>query len=126
MDELNYIKCRNCGITVHYTPANTVIYYYMDYRWYSVAQTICDECEYPQAVFLLDNLDWELEWAAKNDLGFVMLEGLPSDQVADAFHELYDYPRMHGLADKEDALVKYFAYLLDSDPQERWFREDPE
>lgn len=122
MDEVNFIRCRRCQKIVHYTPANTVIYFYTEYRWYSVAQTICDFCQHPQACFLVRNLDWEIRWAIENDLGFVMIQEMPSDEVMEAFHELYpEYPRLHELEDNEDALVQYFAYLLDTDPEEKWF-----
>ena len=57
-DEFNYIWCRECGRLVHYTPANTVIYFFVDYVWYTAAETHCHYCDYKQALFLIDNLDW--------------------------------------------------------------------
>lgn len=122
MDEQNRIKCRNCGEWVYYTPANTVIYWWPDYLWYSIAQTICDHCDYRQACFLLDNLEWELNWAIENDLGFVEMEGLPQDDVLEAFHELYPkFVTYHELSANEQAWVDYLAYLMDTIPQDEWF-----
>lgn len=122
MDEQNRIKCRNCGEWVYYTPANTVIYWWPDYLWYSIAQTVCDHCDYRQACFLLDNLEWELNWAIENDLGFIEMEGLPQDDVLEAFHELYPkYVTYHELSANEQAWVDYLAYLLDTVPQDEWF-----
>jgi hypothetical protein len=122
MDEQNRIKCRNCGEWVYYTPANTVIYWWPDYLWYSIAQTVCDYCDYRQACFLLDNLEWELNWAVANELGFVEMEGLPQDDVLDAFKEIYpNHVTYHELSEQEQAWVDYLAYLLDFLPQDRWF-----
>ena len=122
MNEQNRIKCRNCGEWVYYTPANTVIYFWPDYLWYSVAQTVCDLCDYTQACFLIDNLEWELNWAVANDIGFIEMEGLPAEHILEAFHELYpSHVTYHELSDKEQAWVDYLAYLLDSVPQDEWF-----
>lgn len=122
MDEQNRIKCRNCGEWVYYTPANTVIYWWPEYLWYSIAQTVCDHCEYRQACFLLDNLEWELNWAIKNELGFVEMEGLPQDDVLEAFKEIYpNFVTYRELSDMEQAHVDYLAYLLDVTPQDEWF-----
>lgn len=122
MDEQNRIKCRNCGEWVYYTPANTVIYWWPDYLWYSIAQTVCDHCDYRQACFLLDNLEWELNWAVKNDLGFIEMEGLPQDDVLEAFKEIYpNHVTYRELTDMEDASVDYLAYLMDTVPEDEWF-----
>jgi hypothetical protein len=122
MDEQNRIKCRNCGEWVYYTPANTVIYWWPEYLWYSIAQTVCDHCDYRQACFLLDNLEWELNWAIANELGFIEMEGLPQDDVLEAFKEIYPkFVTYHELSKKEQAWVDYLAYLLDSVPQDEWF-----
>jgi len=122
MDEQNRIKCRNCGEWVYYTPANTVIYWWPDYLWYSIAQTVCDHCEYRQACFLLDNLEWELNWAVANELGFIEMEGLPHQEVLDAFKEFFpNFVTYHELSDNEQAWVDYFAYLMDYVPQDEWF-----
>ena len=122
MDEQNRIKCRNCGEWVYYTPANTVIYWWPDYLWYSIAQTVCDHCDYRQACFLLDNLEWELNWAVENDLGFIEMEGLPQDDVLEAFKEIYpNFVTYHELTEQEQAWVDYLAYLLDYVPEDEWF-----
>jgi hypothetical protein len=122
MNEQNRIKCRNCGEWCYYTPANTVIYWWPEYLWYSVAQTVCDHCDYRQACFLLDNLEWELNWAIANDLGFVEMEGLPQDDVLEAFKEIYpNHITYHELSANEQAWVDYLAYLLDTVPQDEWF-----
>ena len=122
MDEQNRIKCRNCGEWVYYTPANTIIYWWPDYLWYSIANTVCDHCEYSQACFLLDNLEWELNWAIHNELPFIEMEGLPNNEILDAFKEFFpNFVTYHELSDKEQAWVDYLAYLLDSVPQDEWF-----
>ena len=118
----NIIVCRKCDEDISYTPANTVIYFYKDYPWYSVAQTVCDHCNFKQALFLLENLEWELRWAIANDLGFIEKYGFPSDGVLSAFHNLYeDFPRYHKLDSKENAQVNYIVYLMDSLPPDEWF-----
>lgn len=122
MDEQNRIKCRNCGEWVYYTPANTVIYWWPEYLWYSLAQTICDYCEYRQACFLLDNLEWELNWAIHNELGFIEMEGLPQEDILRAFKEIFpNFVSYHELTEIEQAYVEYLAYLLDSVPEGEWF-----
>lgn len=122
MDEQNRIKCRNCGVWVYYNPQNTVIYWWPDYLWYSIAQTTCDDCGYAQACFLVDNLDWELSWAIEHDLGFIEMEGLPKDDILEAFKQIYpNFVTYHELSDNEQAWVDYFAYLMDYVPQDEWF-----
>ena len=122
MDEQNRIKCRNCGEWVYYTPANTVIFWWPEYLWYSLAYTVCDHCEYRQGCFLLNNLEWELNWAIANDLGFIEMEGLPQDDVLEAFKEIYpNFVTYHELSEIEQAHVDYLAYLMDSVPQDEWF-----
>lgn len=121
-DELNYIWCRNCDRLVHYTPSNTVIYFFKDYPWYSAAETHCHYCDYKQALFLVENLQWELDWAIDNDLGFIMLDGLPPKHIRESFGRIYpDLPNYKDLTTGEDAIVVYFGYLLESTDPEEWF-----
>ena len=120
--EVNRIKCRKCKKWVYYSTANTVIYWWPKYLWYTIAQTICDKCDYRQACFLVDNLKSEVEWAINNNIGFVEQEGLPSNNVLKSFHEFYpDHATYHRLSAKEQSLVGYLAYLMDSVPQNEWF-----
>lgn len=126
-DEINYIWCRECGKLVYYTPANTVIYYFKDYPWYSAAETHCPYCDYKQALFLINNLEWELGWAIENDLGFIILDGFPPENIAESFEKLYpEAPSYHELNTGENAIVEYFSYLLDSTDPEEWFDETGE
>lgn len=120
--EVNFITCRQCDSTIYYTPASTVIYYYSDYPRYSVAQSYCDVCDLKQAVFLYENLEWELHWAIANDLGFITKEGLPSKLILETFHKLYpDELVDHHLTEKEVNLVGYLTYLMESVSPDEWF-----
>jgi hypothetical protein len=121
-DELNYIWCRECGRLVYYTPANTVIYFFVDYVWYTAAETHCPYCDYKQALFLIENLDWELEWAIENDLGFIEIDGIPPVHIRDSFARVYpEYPNYKDLTDEEEAEVLFFGYLLKNTDQKEWF-----
>jgi hypothetical protein len=116
MEEANYIHCRGCGKLVHYTPANTVIFFFQDCRWYSAAQTICDFCGRRQSFFLYPNLDWELDWAVAHDLGFIIIEGKPEKHanVYEEFHEFYpDFPQERTLTALDEKQIAFLAWLLD-------------
>ena len=121
-NEFNYIWCRECGRLVHYTPANTVIYFFVDYVWYTAAETHCHYCDYKQALFLIDNLDWELEWAIENDIGFIEIDGIPPVHIRESFGRVYPgLPNYKDLTTGEDAIALYFGYLLNTLPEEEWF-----
>lgn len=114
-DEENAIICAKCETVVHYSPANTVIFYFQDAPWYTVAQTICENCNAQQSLFIWKNLSWELRWAAAHDLGFVMIEGAPEKytHVYEAFHEYYEgYPRFRELTEWQEKECLFLAWLL--------------
>ncbi len=124
-DEQNYIWCRYCEKLVLYSSQNTIIVYFKDYPWYSAAQTTCEHCGKAQSLFLTDNLDWELGWAIHNDLGFITLEGIPPQEVMDAFDRVYpEYPHMHILNSSEENEVSFFEYLLENVDPEEWFNDN--
>lgn len=121
MMEDNYIFCKECGEKVFYTPTNTVIYYFVEYPWYSVAQSVC-ECDRVQAYFLINNLEWELRWAIENDIGFVEMEGLPPENVLESFRNtMPDYPQYRVLSEQQEKEILFFAWVMEHDPIERWF-----
>jgi hypothetical protein len=123
-DEINYIWCRECGNLVHYTSENTTIVFFPDYPWYSFAQTECGHCNYKQALFLTNNLEWELAWAIKHDLGFITLDGFPPEQVMESFDEVYpEFVHYHLLSESEENQVLFFGYLLENTDPKEWFNE---
>lgn len=125
-DEENFVTCPECHRVVHYTPANTVIFYFQDAPWYTVGQTICDHCNRQQAVFLWSNLSWELRWAITHDLGIIAIEGAPEKyaHVYEAFHEYNEgYPHFHELTPWQEKLCLYLAWLLNH-YDSRFFSDD--
>lgn len=114
-DEPNFITCSGCNRVVHYSPANTVIFYFQDAPWYTVAQTVCDHCHTKVSLFIWSNLSWELHWAITHDLGFITVEGAPEkyNHVYEAFHEFNEgYPHFHELTPWQEKLCLYLAWLL--------------
>lgn len=122
-EETNHIVCNHCGKMVFYTVQNTQLIVFRDYIWYSAANTECDYCEYKQAVFILERLDWELEWAKNNGLDIFVIAGIPPEAVLQAFSLEYpNMPIMHNLDKKEEFQVSEFAFLLETEPYENWFK----
>lgn len=120
LDETNHIICRECGAFVYYTPDNTIIYYWLEHPYYSVATTDCDQCDFRQTIFLHEKLEWELDWAARHELNFVIKKGYPPDNVVAGFQSMYpDYPIDHELTKHEVNEVMFLSYLLDhTEPEE--------
>lgn len=122
-EETNHIVCNQCGKMVFYTVQNTQLIVFRDYIWYSAAKTECDYCGYHQAVFLIERLDWELEWAQKNGLDIFVILGMPPNAVLEAFSLEYpNMPIMHNLDKKEEFQISEFAFLLETIPEETWFQ----
>ena len=122
-DETNQITCRNCGKLVFYTPDNTTYYWWADFAWYSVAVSDCGECDFRQGFYLIERLDWELQWAKANDIDIVVLSGLPPKHVIKAFHETYpEFMEYRELSKMEEADILFFGYLLETTEDTDWFK----
>lgn len=116
MEEDNYIYCRRCFEPTFYTVANTIIFFFKDYRWYSCAQTICDRCQFQQSFFLYPELDWELRWAIKHDIGFIVIDGKPEAHQAiyDSFHDFFpDFLQERELSELEEKEILYLHWLIE-------------
>jgi len=122
LPETNQITCRNCDRVVFYTPSNTTIYWWSDYAWYSLATTQCYDCDYKQGFFLVERLDWELQWAKTNGLDIVVLPGIPPQHIVKAFHETFPkFVAYRELSKMEEADILFFGYLLETTQPKDWF-----
>lgn len=110
----NTFPCGRCNKTIWLDTANAVFYLFTVQPWCSYWMIICPECSQPMRCFIRDNLQWEYEWAQRNDVG-IITESFPDANQLAAYEATYEIHEIaaHDLSKSEENEVAFFRWLLD-------------
>ena len=122
--DMNTVQCQRCGVVVHLDPAVAVMYLFLKQPWVSYWMVICPRCHQPMRCFIRDNLQWEHEWAERNDIG-IITEDFPSADELSGFEACYGLNALaeHELTPYEEKEVAFFEWILNRDHYEKWWEE---
>lgn len=116
MCEPNRARCNSCGLVFDLDPSNTVVYHYTKQPWFSWQQIICPQCHLVNGLFIVTNLEWELEYCRENEIGFIT-EDFPPEKVVEQYERFYKVVPLEekGLSGFEEKEVMFWAWLLNRD-----------
>lgn len=113
MCEPNRARCNSCGLVFDLDPSNTVVYHYTKQPWFSWQQIICPQCHLVNGLFIVTNLEWELEYCRENEIGFIT-EDFPPEKVVEQYERFYKVVPLEekDLTGYEEKEVMFWAWLL--------------